>query len=651
MPDPESRPDPDRLLSLLQKEEGRNLGGRLRVFLGMAPGVGKTYAMLEAAHAKAAEGVDTAIGLVETHNRAETEALLEGLPVLPRRKVEYKGHELEEFDLDGALARRPALIIVDELAHSNAPGSRHDKRWQDVEDLLGHGIDVWTAMNVQHLDSLNDVVMQITGVRVAETVPDSLLEAAESVMLVDLTPEDLQQRLREGKVYIPKRAETAMANFFRPGNLIALREIALRATAQRVNAEVIAYRSNRDIRAIWPTSERILVCVGPSPSSANLVRAAKRLATGLQAPWLALFIHGVITDKEHDRAFRNLELAEELGAETHVLLGKNVPQEVIDFARRHNATKILVGKPMRRSWRDYLYGSPVDKIILLSGEIDIYVIRGDGGSEPQQKAVTGGVRVPWLHYGMASALIAACTAVNFAIRPYVGASDIVMIYLLGVIASALWLRRGAAAFASVASVLAFNFCFVSPHFSFAMSDLHNIVTFFVMLATALLMSSMAWQLRRQADNAGAMEWQSSAFAGLTRKLLSAHNAGEIYLAAHEHMRKIFGFRVCFLVPDGKGGLTAAPGPPGSLAINAKQLSIAAWTLNNGNPAGWESQNLPDSRVRFVPLKAAGETLGVMALEAESPEAAEAAKTPDRRRLLEMFVGEIAKALANHADPV
>lgn len=644
MPDPDARPNPDRLLSMFRKEENASDKGRLRVFLGMAPGVGKTFAMLEAVRLKLAEGVDAVVGVVETHGRMETEALLEGLEILPRRRTEYKGHSLEEFDLEKALERRPALVVVDELAHTNAPDSRNAKRWQDVEVLLEHGISVWTAMNIQHLASLNDVVKRITGVHIGETVPDSLLEIAESVLLVDLTPEDLRQRLKEGKVYIPKRADVAMANFFTPGNLIALREIALRATAQRVNAEVLAYRNDSETRAIWPTSERILVCVGPSPSSASLVRAAKRLATGLNAPWLALFIHGAISSTDHDRAFRNLELAEELGAETFVLLGKNVPQEVIAFARRHNITKIVIGKPVRRSWRDYLRGSPVDKIILLSEDIDIYVIRGDGDASPSTPAVSGAERSHWRHYACSACLVAVCTLAGFLMRPHAAANDVIMVYLVGVIASALWLSRGAAIFSSVASVLIFDFCFMEPRFSFSIGDLHNLFTFAVMLATALVMSSMAWKIKRQADNAGALEWQSSSLAGLTRKLLSARGEDEMFAVAGEHLLRTFGMGAGFLIPDGKGGLIEKARSAGAPNINAKHLSIATWVMNNGEAAGKDSRRLPDSEFKFLPMKAEGRTLGVIALKEVSPEAAEMSHTAERRRLLEVFASEIAKAM-------
>ena len=643
--DSERRPDPDRLLEYVQREEDKKRGGRLRVFLGMAPGVGKTYSMLEAARLKQAEGLDVLVGVVETHGRAETEALLQGLAVLPRRAVAYHGHELAEFDLDAALARRPQLLLVDELAHTNAPGCRHGKRWKDVAELLDNGIDVWSTLNVQHLESLRDVVAQITGVKVREAVPDTLLEQADSVVLVDLPPDDLRQRLKEGKVYLPRQADWASANFFRQGNLMALRELALRATAQRANTEVLVYRHGRSIRTTWPTSERILVCVGPSPSSARLVRAAKRLASELHAPWLALSIQADLPPKARDSALGHLRLAEELGAETFVISGQNVAGEIVAFARQQNVTRIVVGKPVRRRLRDYVLGSPVDRLIRESEEIDVHVIRGDAGEAAPAPAAKRPLPAPrWRQYLAAAGVLALCTGLCFSIFPVLDLANLIMVYMLGVMATAIWLSRGAAVFASVMSVVTFDFFFVPPRFSFAVSDVRHLITFLVMFLVAMVMSSMAAKLKRQADTAVSAGRQSAALAALARELVATRGTDNLLAVAKRHLEDVFRAGVVFLLPDASAALLVKAKTPGAPALHGKELGMAQWVLANGKPAGRGTQTLPDSETLFLPLKGAGGVVGVVALEAGRPEADAQLAFPDRQRLLEAFLAQIAQAL-------
>jgi two-component system sensor histidine kinase KdpD len=643
--DDDRRPDPDRLLAMVQREENQEHKGRLRIFLGMAPGVGKTYSMLEAARIRHSEGVNLLVGVVETHGRAETEALLFGLEILPRRRIDYHGHELAEFDLDEALRRRPELLLVDELAHSNTPGSRHDKRWKDVEELLDNGIDVWSTMNVQHLESLGDVVAQITGVRVRETVPDTVLERADSVVLVDLPPDDLRQRLKEGKVYLPQQADWASTNFFRQGNLMALRELALRATALRANTEVLVYRHGRSIQTTWPTSERILVCVGPSPSSAKLVRAAKRLASELHAPWLALSIQTDQSQKSRDSALRHLHLAEELGAETFVLAGQSVAREIVAFARQQNVTKIVVGKPVRRRLWDYLLGSPVDRLIRESAEIDVHVIRGDTGETPTTVVEKRpAMPIPWRQYLTALCILAACTGVGFAMFPFLDLANLIMVYMLGVMAVAIGLSRGPAIAASILSVVAFDFFFVPPRFSFAVSDVRHLITFVVMFLVALVMSSMAGKLKRQAESAGAAGRQSAALAALGRELVAARGADSLLAVAQRHLGEVFEHQSIFLLPETSGALRVRARTPGTPALHGKNLGVAQWVLANGKPAGWGTQTLPDTDVMFLPLKGAGGMVGVVGLKAGHAEAQDRLRLPDQQRLLEAFLAQIAQAL-------
>src|SRR6266850_2830073 len=412
---PNRRPDPDELLVRVREQEARRARGRLKVFFGAAAGVGKTYAMLEAARAQRAAGVDVVAGVVEPHRRAETEDLVEGFEVLPRRRLEYRGTTLEEFDLDGALARHPALLLVDELAHTNAPESRHAKRWQDVLELLDAGIDVYTTLNVQHLESLNDVVAKITGVVVRETVPDSVLEQADEFELIDLPPDELLERFKDGKVYMPDQAQEAIRNFFRKGNLIALRELALRRTAERVDAQMRVYMREHAIDKAWPTAERLLVCISPGPESARLVRAAKRMADRLGAPWVAAYVETPaqlrLPAEARDRVTQSLRLAEQLGAEVVTLPGQKMSEAILRFAHDRNVTKIVVGKPRRQLWTRILIGSIVDALVQGSGDIDIYVIsaeREQHGAPPAPRARRA-IPSDWAPYGWATAVVALAT--------------------------------------------------------------------------------------------------------------------------------------------------------------------------------------------------------------------------------------------------
>src|SRR5262245_13468387 len=461
----DQRPNPDALLTRVQAEETQQTRGKLKIFFGAMAGVGKTYAMLETARARRAEGIDVVVGWVDTHGRAETAALLQELEVLPRRAVAYRGTSLDEFDLDAALARRPALLLVDELAHTNASGSRHAKRWQDVEELLDAGIDVYTTVNVQHLESLNDVVAQITGVLVRETVPDSILEQADEVELIDLPPDDLLQRLLEGKVYVPDQARRALEHFFSKGNLIALRELALRRTADRVDEQMQVYRRHHAIADTWPTTERLLVCVSPSPLSRRLVRATRRMAARLRAEWLAVYVetpaHLRLPEADRERVVNTLRLAEQLGAETVTLSGHGVSEEILTYARTRNVSKIVVGKPLRARWREIVFGSVVDELARNTDDIDVYVISGEHG-DPRPPSTRRPERTrAWSSYGWALGVVLLCTVLAWLLFPALEKANLVMVYLLGVIAVAMRCGRFAAILASVLSVAAFDVFFVS----------------------------------------------------------------------------------------------------------------------------------------------------------------------------------------------
>ena len=457
----------------------------------------------------------------------------------------------KEFDLDGALARRPALILVDELAHTNAEGSRHSKRWQDVLELLDAGISVYTTLNVQHIESLNDVVAKITGVVVRETVPDSVLERADEIELVDLSPDDLLERLQEGKVYVPEQAQQAIRNFFRKGNLIALRELALRRTAERVDAQMQAYMRDHAIGKTWPVADRILVCAGPSPFSPQLVRAGHRLSHRLGAPWIVAYVetpaHARLSQADRDRVVQTLRLAESLGAETVTLSGPTMSEEILAYARARNISKIVIGKPARSLWKRILLGSIVDALVRGSEEIDIHVVSGEGEPAPVRPQRVQPRAPDWASYGMATAVVAVCTAVAWAMFPYFSLSNLIMVYLLGVVGVATRASRGPTVLASVLSVLAFDFFFVPPYLSFAVSDTEYLLTFFVMLIVALVTSGLTVRIRDQVVAARQRERRIAALYGMSRELASVRGVDGLLETALRHIGEVFSgrSRCCF----------------------------------------------------------------------------------------------------------
>ncbi len=607
----ERRPDPDELLARVKEAEARKARGKLKVFFGAAAGVGKTYAMLEAARQQRQHGVDVAVGWVETHGRAETEALLEGLEMLPPRLVDYRGATLREFDLDAALARRPALILVDELAHANAPGSRHAKRWQDVLELLDAGINVYTAMNVQHVESLNDLVAKITGVVVRETVPDSVFDQTDEVELIDLPPDDLLQRLKDGKVYMPGLAAEAVHNFFRKGNLIALRELALQRTAQRVDAEMRDYMRDHAIGRTWPVSERLLVCVGPSPYSIRLIRAAKRMAERLGAEWIVAYVetpaHLRMPQEARDRVVQIMRFAEQLGAIPVTLTGQRMSEEILALARARNVSKIVVGKPSRPLWKRIAIGSIVDALVQGSGEIDVYVISGD--REAAAPAARPARRPPtdWAGYGYSVAAVAVCTGLAWVMFEFFALSNLIMAYLLGVVVVATRRGRGPSILASVLSVAAFDFFFVPPYNSFAVADTQYLVTFGVMLVVALVISSLAVRIRAQAEAAREREQRIAALYAMSRELASTRGVHELLDAAVRHIAEVFRTRVVILLPQPGGRLVVEAGLPAPFPLDSNELAVAQWVYEHGQLAA-PARNLrqPDcARDRARPSRGGG----------------------------------------------
>lgn len=639
------RPDPDQLLKHVQAEEASLGRGRLKLFFGSSPGVGKTYAMLEAARQRRREGWEVVAGLVETHGRVDTEALLEGLEILPRKEILYKGVVLREFDLDAALKRRSRLILVDELAHTNAEGLRHAKRWQDVEELLDAGIDVYTTLNVQHWESLNDVVAQITGVPIRETVPDNFLNGAHEIELIDLAPEDLLKRLREGKVYRGEVAGRAAENFFRPGNLIALRELALRHAAERVDAQMRAFKERYAIPTNWAVGERLLVGVSGSPRSARLIRAAGRIAALLHTPWIAAHVEtpdllaGPAADRE--AAVENLRLAQGLGAETLVLTAENVTEELLTLARKRHVTRIVLGQPARPRWREFFFGSVVNDLARRCGDIDLHIVSGTGPEAPSRSAtpVRGGRGAAGFLWG--TVVAGGATLMCWPLAGSLDRVNLIMIYLVGIVIAAYRFGRRASAWASVLSVLCFDFFFVPPAFTFAISDGQYVLTFAAMLGVGLLISTIMGRLRLQTLHLRRRQERLRALYKLSRELSETPDTGAMLKSAAAQLREYYGRPVLILTVGAKGDLEAAAGDPVEFEWNENERSVARWVFDKSQLAGAGSDTLSGAKGLYLPLNGRRNTVGVLGLRTDP--GGELA-TADALELLETFAAEIGGAL-------
>ncbi len=642
----ERRPSPDELLDRMRREAERSREGQLKIFFGAAPGVGKTYAMLEAARQKKSEGVDIVVGLAETHGRKETEALLEGLEILPRRNVTYRGTVLKEFDLDAALGRKPAIILVDELAHTNAPDLRHKKRWQDVYELLGAGISVYATVNVQHLESLNDVVAQITGINVRETVPDFLLDRADEIELIDLPPDDLIQRLREGKVYMPEQAAAAVENFFRKGNLIALRELALRRTADRVDEQMQIYRRDKGITTIWPAGERIMVCLGANPRSIRLIHAARRLAARLRAEWIAVHVEAPTRVRPTEQDLKQLadymRLAESLGAESVTLSGHRMSEELLTYARSRNVTRIIVGKPTHPRWKDKIFGSPLDEIVRGSGAIDVYVISGDV-AQPHVHRETSARPHTWRkrEWLWSVLTVATCTGIAQLMFPYFERLDLAMVYLLGVVLAASRASKWPSLFATVLSIAAFDFFFIPPYYSFAVSDVRYFITFIVMFVVSFVISRLTLRVRQQAEAARLRERRTAALYNLSKDLVRERGGKRLSEIAMKHISEMFESQVVILIPDDQNLLVPAGDGAFAFIPDQQELSVAQWVYEHRQPAGLGSDTLPGAKALYLPLVTSAGAIGVIGI---LPKTATDGFEPEQFHYLEAFANQTAIAI-------
>ncbi|MBR0972666.1 sensor histidine kinase [Bradyrhizobium japonicum] len=647
--DPEQRPSPEALLEAARREEGAS--GKLKIFVGAAPGVGKTYEMLQSAHAKRKAGIDVVVGFVETHGRAETEALVRGLEVVPRKRLDYRSQIVEEMDLDAVIARRPKIALVDELAHTNAAGSRHPKRYLDVEELLSHGIDVYTAVNIQHIESLNDVVAQITHVRVRETVPDSVFDRADAIELIDLTPDDLIQRLKEGKVYVPKQAERALEHYFSPGNLTALRELALRRTAERVDEQLLTHMQANAIAGPWAAGERILVCVSEDPRAASLVRYTKRLADRLHAAFTAISIETrrslQLSDEERDRVADTLRLAEALGGEALTIpaVGRRIADDVINFAQGNNVTQIVIGKSTRSRWFELTRGSVVHDLVRSAGNISVHVIPGDElAIEPVPKSAiqTAARSEPFdaRPYLKALGITALGLAAAVGIKPYFGIENVDLMFLTAVVAVAVRYGLWPSLLASIAASLAYNFFFLPPVYTFTITDPTNVAAFFFFMLIAFVVSNVAGRVRTQADTAIGRIRTTEQLYAFSRKLAGTATLDDVLWATAYQTALMLKVRVVLLLPE-DGLLTVKSGYPPEDELDQADLAAANWAWSNDRTAGRGSDTLPGAKRLFLPMRTGRGPIGVIGIDDDRTGPL---LTPDQRRLLDALVDQGALAI-------
>ncbi|MER8392051.1 sensor histidine kinase KdpD [Mesorhizobium sp. M1340] len=640
----ETRPSPDALLEHAEREER----GRLRIFLGAAPGVGKTYEMLMSGRARLADGVDVVIGVVETHGRKETQTLVEGYEVVPRLEIDYKGRILEEMDLDAILARHPALVLVDELAHTNAPGSRHPKRYLDVQEILTHGIDVYTTLNIQHVESLNDVVTQITRVRVRETVPDSIIDQADDIEIIDLTPDDLIKRLEEGKVYIPSTAQRAIENYFSPGNLTALRELALRRTAQRVDEQLLTHMQAHAIPGPWAAGERVLVCVDARPGGAARVRYARRLADRLRAPWTALHVDtprsAAMPEEDKDRLATQLRLAEQLGAEVTTIPGQNVAQDIVRHATANNFTHIVIGRPTRSRWRELIEGSLTYDLIRNAGDISVHVISGNERNAEAMSRTVKAADEQWQFeiwpYLRATAYVVGSLAFAVLLDQFLDVRNLAVIFLIGVLTSAVTGGLWPALYACLISAIAFNYFFLEPRYTLTIEDPESIVALAVFLVVAVIASNLTARVQRQAVAARSRARATEDIYLFSKKLAGAGTLDDVLWATAFQIASMLKLRVVLLLPE-DGTIAVKAGYPPDDTLAEADIAAARWAWEHNRAAGRGADTLPGAKRLYLPLRTGRTAVGVVGLDNDKQGPL---LTPEQQRLLDALADQAAVAI-------
>lgn len=644
------RPSPEALLEAARRADKRV--GKLRIFVGAAPGVGKTYEMLQTARARRRDGYDVVVGVVETHGRRETKVLMRGLEIIPRQVIEYKGQTLEEMDIDALIARKPQIALVDELAHTNAPGSRHPKRYLDVEELLSHGIDVYTTVNIQHIESLNDIVAQITRVRVRETVPDSVFDRADSVELVDLTPDDLIERLKDGKVYIPEQAERALEHFFSPANLTALRELALRRTAERVDEQLLTEMQARAIPGPWAAGDRLLVCVSEDPRSAGLVRYAKRMADRLRAPWTALSIETRrthrLSEEERDRIADTLRLADRLGGEAITVPGSawRVADDIVAYAQANNVTQIIIGKSERPRWFEILNGSVVHDLLRRSGNIRVQVISGEDvpGDPIPKKTVRAKEAQSSLNpipYAVALAGVGLALGVAWVLRPWLGIESVDLVFLVPIIAAAVGYGLAPSLVASVAASLCYTFFLLPPTFTFTIAEGPNVAALISFAVISLIVSNVAGRMRAQALIAHNRANTTEALYAFSRKLAGTGTLDDVLWATAYQIASMLKMRVVMLLPKEDGSIAVKAGYPPEDMLDVSDLAAATWAWKSDRPAGRGADTLTGAQRLFLPMRTGRATVGVVGIDSDKPGPL---LTPDQRRLFDALSDQAALAI-------
>jgi two-component system sensor histidine kinase KdpD len=642
--DTQNRPSPDALLEKARQETR----GRLKIFLGAAPGVGKTYEMLISGRAKIADGVDVVIGVVETHGRRETEALVVGFEIIPRIKVDYKGRSLEEMDLDAILARRPGLVLVDELAHTNAEGSRHPKRYLDVKELLDRGIDVYTTLNIQHVESLNDVVSQITRVRVRETVPDSIIDLADDVEIIDLTPDDLIKRLHDGKVYVSKTAERALTNYFTPGNLTALRELALRRTAQRVDDQLLTHMQAHAISGPWAAGERVVVSIDQHSRCASLVRYASRMASRLRAPWAAVYIETArsinLTEAQRDMIAANLRLAEQLGGEAITIPGREVAEELIRHAASNNVTHIVIGSPHDKSWWTLFQPSITDDLIRKAGNISVHVISGSNkDAAPERGVKTAETPTPfqWRAYLLASLYVAVALGFSTVLDQVLDVRNLALVFLMAVLASAVTQGLRPALYACLLSALAYNFFFLPPRYTLTIADPESVVAFFFFLGVAVVASNLTATVQRQATAASRRARTTEDLYLFSKKLAGTGTLDDVLWATAFQLASMLKVRVVLLLPE-NGTIAVKAGYPPDDTLDDADIAAARWAWEHNHAAGRGADTLPGAKRLYVPLRTGRAAVGVIGLDSDRRDGP--LLSPDQQRLLDALADQAALAI-------
>jgi len=629
------RPDPDALLAKMKREEAESARGKLKIFFGMSPGVGKTYAMLQGARQKQAEGCEVVAGIVETHGRKETEALLEGMPIMPRAQIEYRGTTLTEMDLDAILTWHPGLAVVDELAHTNAPGSRHPKRYQDVLELLDAGIDVYTTLNVQHVASRSDTVRQITGAPVSETVPDSVLDLSDEIVLVDLTTEQLRTRMAEGKVYLGERAEWAAKNFFRESNLTALREMALRLVAEHVDRDLRDIMSEERIPGPWKSADRLLVAVSASPYSERLIRYTRRLASSMEASWIVANIEGPrpLSQDEQSRLTRYLALARQLGAEVISTPGRDIAETLFRVARENNVTQIVIGKPLGTWWISFWKHDPLRWLMRHSGKIDIHMIPAEEGAQPKRETIEEWLaRAQWADFGVALAIAAIVTAISLSIFSYTGYYAVALFYLLAVVLAGMRLRRWPTLFLAALSAMLWNFLYVPPRFTFHIEQFQDFMMFGAYFVVALVIGHLATQLREREQAERRREERATALYRLTRALAASRDLDEALSKVLQLLKDFFQADAAVWLCDENG---LAQHPTSTFVPSSKDESVAVWAFQKKQAAGRSTDTLPDAESLHVPLVTGDGAEGVLTVRLD------ASPTLEQRELLDAFAAQLA----------